>query len=299
MVQYYQDLWAKHSNMLAPLTSLVGECGHTKVTRALKTRKVPWHWNEVHQRAFNAVKAVIAKDIALAYPDYSKEFEIYTDASSKQMGAVITQQNRPIAFFSRKLSETQQKYSVTEIELLAIVETLKEHAVGAKDKGLNDHKNLIQDALGLTSDRVNRWRLLLKEYGPEIIHIKGIHNTVAGAISCLDYSPVHNQRDTWMTFTQCWCHFASHITAASNIPRCEEEVIYPLTVNVIAEAQLSDPSIQKLASDKEYTMCLVENTQVLHKGTVMVVPTALCHRVISWYHHYLQHPGATCLEETL
>jgi hypothetical protein len=54
-----------------------------------------------------------------------KLFEIYTDASSMQL-AVITQDNRPIAFFSRKLSESQQKYSVTEIELLAIVETLKE-----------------------------------------------------------------------------------------------------------------------------------------------------------------------------
>ncbi len=71
--------------MLAPLTLLVIECGHTKVTRALKTRKVPWHWDKVHQKAFNDVKAVIAKDLALAYPDYSKEFEIYTDASSRQM----------------------------------------------------------------------------------------------------------------------------------------------------------------------------------------------------------------------
>jgi hypothetical protein len=55
-----------------------------------------------------------------------KPFEIYTDASSAQLEAVITQDNRPIAFFSRKLSKMQQKYSVTEIELLAIVETLKE-----------------------------------------------------------------------------------------------------------------------------------------------------------------------------
>ena len=157
MVQYYRDLWAKRSDMLAPLTSLVGECGHTKVTRVLKMRKAPWHWDEVHQKAFDDVKKVIAKDAALAYPDYSKEFEIYTDASSKQMGAVITQQNRPIVFFRRKLSETQQKYSVTEIELLAIVETLKEFKGmlwGRKIKVFTDHKNLIQDALGLTSDRV-------------------------------------------------------------------------------------------------------------------------------------------------
>jgi hypothetical protein len=55
-----------------------------------------------------------------------KPFERYTDASSMQLGAMITQDNRPIAFFSRKLSKMQQKYSVTEIELLAIVETLKE-----------------------------------------------------------------------------------------------------------------------------------------------------------------------------
>jgi hypothetical protein len=54
----------------------------------------------------------------LAYPDYSEVFEIYTDASSKQLGAVITQKNRPIAFFSRKLSVAHHKYSVTKIELL-------------------------------------------------------------------------------------------------------------------------------------------------------------------------------------
>ncbi len=52
MVQCYQVLWARHSKMLAPLTSLVGECHHTKVTRAKKTKKWAWHWYEVHQIAF-------------------------------------------------------------------------------------------------------------------------------------------------------------------------------------------------------------------------------------------------------
>ena len=69
-VQYYLDLWARRSKMLAPLTSFVGECGQTKVTRAKGTKKLPWHWDEVHQRAFNHVKATIAKDVVLAYPDY-------------------------------------------------------------------------------------------------------------------------------------------------------------------------------------------------------------------------------------
>ncbi len=62
MVQYYyRDLWARWSNMLAPLTALVGECGQTKITKAKGTKKVPWHWDEVHQRAFNHVKTTIKK----------------------------------------------------------------------------------------------------------------------------------------------------------------------------------------------------------------------------------------------
>ncbi len=83
----------------------------------------------------------------------------YTDASSKQLRAVITQDNRPIAFISRKLSDAQCKYSVTKIELLAIVKTLKEFKGilwGQKLKVFTDHKNLMlmRDALGLTSDQV-------------------------------------------------------------------------------------------------------------------------------------------------
>jgi hypothetical protein len=150
-------MWAKHSEMLAPLTDLVGACGEMKTTKKNKTKKLPWRWDPIYQQAFDDVKATIAKDVALAYPDFTKPFEIYTDASTMQLGAVITQDNRPIAFFSRKLSETQTKYSVTEIELLAIVETLKEFRGmlwGQQIKGYTDHKNLIRDAFGLTSDRV-------------------------------------------------------------------------------------------------------------------------------------------------
>ncbi len=101
MVQYYNEFRARWSNMLAPLSSLVGECGQTKVAKAKGIKTVPWHWEEVHQRAVNHVKASIANEVVLAYPDYSKVFEIYTDTSSKQLGAVITQDNRPIVFFSQ------------------------------------------------------------------------------------------------------------------------------------------------------------------------------------------------------
>jgi hypothetical protein len=78
-----------------------------------------------------------------------KPFEIYTDAYATQLGAMIAQENRPIVFFSRKLSKMQHKYSVTELELLAIVETLKEFKEmlwGQDIKVFIDHKNLTRDA---------------------------------------------------------------------------------------------------------------------------------------------------------
>ena len=139
---------------------------------------------------------MIARDIVLAYPDFTKKFVIYTDASKRQLGAVITQDNRPLAFFGRKLNGAQQKYNITELELLSIVETLKEFKgmlFGQEIEIYTDHINLTRDALGLTSDRVFRWRLLIEEYGPKIMYIKGIDNTVADAISRLDYNPAMNR----------------------------------------------------------------------------------------------------------
>jgi hypothetical protein len=153
MVQYYRDMWAKCSEMLAPLSDLVGECGEMKTTRKNKVNKIPWHWDSIHQTAFDNVKKTIVKEVPLAYPDFIKPFDIYTDTSTKQLGAVITQDNRPIAFFSRKLSGAQSKYSVTKLELLAIMETLKDFKGMLWGQRLNvytDHKNLTRDGLGLT-----------------------------------------------------------------------------------------------------------------------------------------------------
>ena len=68
-----------------------------------------------------------------------------------------------------------------------------------------DHKNLMHQALGLTSERMYRWRLIIEECGPEIIHIKGEMNTVADAISQLDFTPKADTKNSdqknWMTLT--------------------------------------------------------------------------------------------------
>jgi len=294
-VQYYRDMWAKRSEMLAPLTDLVGECGEMKTTKKNKTKKKPWRWDLIHQQAFVNVKAMIAKDVVLAYPDFSKSFEIYTDASTMQLGAVITQDNRPIALFSRKLSETQTKYSVTEIELLAIVETLKEFRGmlwGQQIKVYTDHKNLTRDVLGLTSDRVYQWRLLLEEFAPEIIYIKGIHNTVADAISRLEYNPNINATNEqnfaniakftmdsqrWKRFSTLWRSYnesnPSKHQQETNLNsvfanRSNEDEIYPLTAQEVTDAQKADATLKHCFKrnylfDKGVDIRLVDDTSVV------------------------------------
>ncbi len=74
MAQCYRDMWQKCSEMLAPLTDLVGECGETKTTKKNKTKKKPWRWESIHQQAFNNVKATIAKKVVMTNPDFTKPF---------------------------------------------------------------------------------------------------------------------------------------------------------------------------------------------------------------------------------
>ena len=55
MDQYYRDIWARQSEMLAPLKKLVGQCGYTTVTKASNTKKKPWHWDAIHQQKFDTI----------------------------------------------------------------------------------------------------------------------------------------------------------------------------------------------------------------------------------------------------
>ncbi len=85
MVNYYRDMWIRRSHILAPLQKLL-----KKGTR--------WAWNSEHQRAFDNLKRVMAKQTLLHYPNFNETFKIYTDASLHQIGAVIAQNNKPITF---------------------------------------------------------------------------------------------------------------------------------------------------------------------------------------------------------
>jgi hypothetical protein len=68
----------------------------------------------------------VSKETLITFPDFEKKNHVYTDASNKQLGAVIMQKVKPLALYSRKLNSAQTRYTTGEQELLSIVESLKE-----------------------------------------------------------------------------------------------------------------------------------------------------------------------------
>jgi hypothetical protein len=82
-------------------------------------------FQEKHKKAIETVKYAMANAPVLRMPDYTKPFEIWSDASTHGIGSVLMQDGHPVAYESRKLSSAEFNYTTTEQELLAVVHSLK------------------------------------------------------------------------------------------------------------------------------------------------------------------------------
>ena len=182
LVGFYSDLFPQRSHILAPLTSL---------GKLPKGKRLGNLWTPECSDAFKRMKAIVAADCLLAYPDHNKTFYIYTDASDFQLGAVIMQRDnegilRPVAYFSQKLTPAQRNYTTIEKELLSMVMVLKQYRTmlyGAELQMYTDHKNLTFD--NFSTQRVLRWRCYIEEFHPRLFYIEGKSNILADAFSRL------------------------------------------------------------------------------------------------------------------
>jgi hypothetical protein len=307
MVNYYRDMWKRRSHILASLTGIVGA-------------NTPFVWGVEQQKAFEEMKRIISRETLLNFPDFEKEFHIYTDASKYQLGAVIAQDNKPIAFYSRKLNSAQKHYTTGEQELLSIVETLKEFRnilLGQKLIVNTDHMNILYG--NLPNDRITRWRLLLEEYGPEFVHVSGKENIVADALSRMEAnSDVDSDDIVQKAQAQtCACALSEIIRdAACVIPESRnmeamaeallskkevEEERFPMSPRLIAKEQKKDNALKKSMSlsGTQYKIRKLEGEELITYEGRIVIPKTLQERIIAWYHEYLAHPGMTRMEATL
>ena len=283
MVNYYRDMWIRRSEVLAPLAALTS-----------KTTK--WEWTDQHSQAFQLMKNIVSKETLLSYPDFSIPFDVYTDASHTQLGAVICQKDKPIAFYSRKLNPAQTRYTTTERELLAIVETLKEFRnilLGQQVRVFTDHQNLTYK--NFNTERVMRWRLILEEFGPELNYIKGEKNIVADALSRLNINS-NNKIDK--------ADKPDLLNVAEMFASTSDELTYPLSFENISQHQHRDTSLRSVASNndvyhlKSFRGGGKDIMLICYKNKI-VIPESLQKAIVTWYHLQLCHPGETRTEQTI
>lgn len=299
-VNFYRDMYPRRSHILAPLTKLTGLKG-----------KVPW--TAECAKAFQTMKALLAKEAFLQYPDHNKPFDIYADASDLQLGAAIFQDGKPVAFYSRKLNAAQKNYTVGEKELLSIVETLKEFRTmlyGCPNIHVHtDHKN--NTFQKLQTQRVLRWRLFLEDYGVHFHYIKGESNSLADALSRLpreetlvnDMSSAPSDAFYSMAIDDpemldCFVH----LPASSGTP-------FTLDYREILDAQSEDArliALREKEPERFSTQLLAPNTELVvytaqPNGTPwkIYLPTQMLDQAIEWYHLALGHVGQNRLVDTM
>ena len=88
-------MWKGCADLLVPLTTLT-------------SNSTKWKWTNAEQQAFDNIKKVVAKETLLVHLNFNKPFDIHTDASDQQLGAVLSQAGMPIALYSRKLNSAKK-----------------------------------------------------------------------------------------------------------------------------------------------------------------------------------------------
>jgi transposase InsO family protein len=257
LVGYYR----RHVRNFAELAKLL-----TKLTK----KNEPFDWGPEQQKAFDALRKVLSYEPRLIYPDFSRPFIVACDASTKAIGAILSQEQdggeRPVAYCSRQLNHAESKYSITELELLALLFAVKQfrcYLYGRQFKVYTDHRAL-KWLLSLTdpSSRLTRWSIKLADYDFVV-------------------EPRANSR----------------MRHANALSRCVNTVTgeYVLTREVMKAEQDQDPMCQIYKAREEFW---VDETELLyHKEEgnhlCVVVPKSLVATVLKCYHElpFTAHQG--------
>jgi hypothetical protein len=156
------------------------------MTELLK-KEIKFHWDDKCEEAFHTLRKLLTTAQVLAEPDNTKPFDVYCDASGTVLGCVLMQNNRVIAYASRALRNHEQNYPTHDLELAAVIHTLKiwrHHLMGTKSNIYTDHKSLkyifTQADLNM---RQRRWLELIKDYDLKVHYHPVKANVVVDALS--------------------------------------------------------------------------------------------------------------------
>jgi transposase InsO family protein len=234
------------------------------------SKNIPFNWTPEDSHLVNTIFNEIIQSTLLTFPDHKLPFTIEVDASDQGLGAVLFQKDKIIGFYSHKFNKSQLNYTVTEKELLAIIESLahfRRIIYQSKIIIKTDHANLLYTP-ALESGRAQRWKLLLEEYDYELHYKKGSTNVIADQLSrCF--------------LTQ------------------EENSFFGLKYTEIQQEQLVEERQHPKRFDKALRIT-IGNCNILTDGkSRVIVPNSLTNRLLCKCHKMLAHPGLSSLYSTL
>ena len=274
-----------YSNLAAPLFEL---CNQSQTQLS---------WKPCQQTAFESLKRAIIESTGLAWFDPSKPTTIVTDASSYALGCALMQNDKIVAFASRKLTPTECRYSQIEKEFLAIVFSLSKFRkliLGTKCEIFTDHKPILaffKKPIDRLPIRIQKWIMHVQSYDIDLKFIEGRKNVVADAIS-------------------------RNVPANPPIVSSEENIEYsicfiltssPLNLKDVAQATAASPLLQKVinAIETSWTSSLSKkllpyysmrdqlsikhgnshsNLKIICKGNLVVIPEELVSTILKQLH---------------
>jgi hypothetical protein len=153
----------------------------------VKTMHQYFKWTEEAKRSFNILKKKITERPILVLPKFEKTFQVRCDASGVAIGAVLSEDNRPVAYFSEKLNETKRKYSIYDKEFYAIMQALKKwiHYLVPREFVLYSDNQALQfiTRQEKLNQRHAKWIEFMQNFTFVIKHIVGNDNKVVDALS--------------------------------------------------------------------------------------------------------------------
>lgn len=191
---YYRRFIKNYAEMAVPLSDL------TKKELPDKVR-----WTEKEQEAFDNLKTALSSEPVLVGPNFDKPFYLHTDASDTGIGAVLSQKNQnegeevmdhPVAYYSKKLTNSEKNYATVEKECLAIVRAIdhfKVYLSGVRFTVVTDHACLrYLTSMKDSGGRLTRWALKLQPFSYSVLHRPGRTNGNADGMSRQAWEECYN-----------------------------------------------------------------------------------------------------------
>lgn len=189
LIGYYRKFIKDCSKLTRPLTSCLKKGAKIEHTKEFV-------------ESFETCKKILTNSPLLQHPDFSKPFILTTDASKYALGSVLSQgvvgSDKPIAYASRTLNESEKNYSVVEKELLSLVwstQYFRPYLYGRRFTVYTDHRPLrwLFSLKDPQNSKFIRWRTKLQDYDFDIEYKKGKLNTNADALSRIEIHPIDTE----------------------------------------------------------------------------------------------------------